>query len=231
MNQGRSQNRFQILGQTPYSQMDTTVTAEQSENTVGRDKIPPIIIAKEHPFSSVIALLGKEYSFQRMSIGTKVVCKDRPQFLTLKEKLTEAKLQYHTYRVKDSGIFKLLLTGLHKVDTNDILGDLREYNIQPKSIAEIQTKMSSSENALYVLEFNRSLYSKSQIFKVNYILNVSALEKPQKNAKRANTVQALWNVWTWRRKLSQNPSLPTMCRKDAYYRKMPSEYQTKCSRV
>ena len=65
-----TQNRFNILGDSQYADMDTS--GPNVPDSPPKERVPPIIIAKEHSFGDIVKKCGSDCTFQRMSIGTKV---------------------------------------------------------------------------------------------------------------------------------------------------------------
>lgn len=131
-----------------------------------------------------------------MSIGTKIISDSISDFVSAKNKLTEAKYHFYTHQLKDTKMYKLILFGLPKLDTKEISNELKiSHNITPASIKEITTSRSSVDDAIYTLEFDRSVHSKSQIKKIKYLCGI---------------------VVHWRKPTSGSKG-PTLCTKCAMY--------------
>lgn len=108
-----------------------------------------------------------------MSIGTKV----KPNALTYYDEIVKLlianNMTFFTHPVRDSNNFKLMLFGLPRISTTRISEEFKtKFNIVPISVKEIQTNRSSKDDALYMLEFNKSQISKREVRKIRYFCGI-----------------------------------------------------------
>lgn len=166
----QSGNRFQVL-----SDMDTDLSSDDEGEIVSQaERVPPIIVDTNHGFSAVIKLIGNRYTFKRMSIGTKI----NSETLSLREdainKLKAQKFNFYTHQVKDTKNFKLVLFGLHQINCKDISEEfITAHNIHPVSVKEIITKKSNTDDAIYMIEFDRNEITKRDVHKIRYFCGIA----------------------------------------------------------
>lgn len=63
-------NEGTVASSNTFGLLDET---EETEEIPVKQKVPPIIVDAAHNFSEVIGILGDEYTFKRMSVGTKIM--------------------------------------------------------------------------------------------------------------------------------------------------------------
>ena len=181
-----STNRFQLLSDEEEEEVVIAV----------KEKFPPIIVDSTHSFSSVIGLIGDKYKYRRMNIGTKIVSNSLTLYNDAINVLKDKELMFYTHDVKDAKKFKLVLFGLPKIDPKIIDDEfVRSHNIKPVSVKEVETKRSSLDDAIYMVEFDHQQVSKREIMKIRYFSNICVY---------------------WRKPLKGNKG-PTQCSKCAMY--------------
>lgn len=190
-----NENRFDALRSIDE---DDTYSEGEEEEEVREFKVvvPPIVVDAAYNFHSVYKLIGTSFEFKRMSIGTKIISPSLALFEQAKNKLKEAKYTFYTHECRDTKMFKLVLYGLPKTEINEIKDELKNaYNINVVNIKEITTSRSSMNDALYMLEFDRTINSKSQVLKIKRLCSI---------------------VVYWRKPMKGNKG-PTQCTKCAMY--------------
>lgn len=81
------------------------------------------------------------------------------------------KFSFFNHPVKDNQKFKLVLFGLPQINTKEIIEEFQlEYNIELISIKE--TIRSNTNDAIYMIEFNRDQISKKEVRKIKYVFNI-----------------------------------------------------------
>ncbi|KNC24545.1 hypothetical protein FF38_04201 [Lucilia cuprina] len=104
-------NRF-----SPLDDDSDDVSEYEEGNKTPLNKIPPIVVDVSTSFSNVHKLMGSQYKFQRMSIGTKVISSTLPLYEDALKLLKDSKVKFYTHQLKDFKKFKLVLFGLPKLD-------------------------------------------------------------------------------------------------------------------
>lgn len=159
-------NRFKVFEEE--DDMDT-FSEDSSFIPAAKEKFPPIIVDGTISFSNVLKMLGKQYIFQRMSIGTKIISPSLVLYEEATKKLKLVGFTFYTHQLQDNKKFKLVLFGLPKLEIATINDEFKQtHNIQPVSIKEISTKRSSVDDALYMIEFDKQQVSKREIHKIRY---------------------------------------------------------------
>lgn len=188
-----NENRFKIL---QSNDCDDTFSEDDEQLKEYKVIIPPIVVDALHSFQAVYKLLGTEYQFKRISVGTKIISPSLSHLESAKKKLIESLYTFYTHESKDTKLFNLVLYGLPQTDPNEIKQELKAaYNIKVVNIKEILTARSSKDDALYMLEFDRTQNSKSQVLKIRRLCSI---------------------VVFWRKPLKSNKG-PTQCSKCAMY--------------
>ncbi|XP_065355435.1 uncharacterized protein LOC135949907 [Calliphora vicina] len=178
---GNNTNRFKDLENLDDNDTYSEGEIEHEYKTI----IPPIVVDPAHGFLSVYNKLGTAYQYKRMSIGTKVISSSESDFITAKTKLAKDEFKFYTHDLKDKKIFKLVLFGLPKTRAEEITDELKNtFNVVAVSIKVIITSRSSIDDALYMLEFDRSRHSKSDIHKIKFLGGIAVHWKnPSKGNK------------------------------------------------
>lgn len=190
--QGNSfDNRFKLLEED-----DNDTGDEDGEMIPAKERVPPIIVDATHSFALVMGLIGKQYKFKRMSIGTKIISETISLYEDAIRLLKNSKFQFYTHQFIDKSKFKLVLFGLPYLDSKTILDEFKDtHNIKPLNVKEIKTKRSNADDALYVIEFSREQITKREIMKIRYFYGISVY---------------------WRNPLKGNKG-PTLCSKCSMY--------------
>lgn len=180
-----SSNRFKVFEEE--DDMDA-LSIDSGSIPPAKDKFPPIVVDGSNSFTNIIKLLGKQYTFQRMSIGTKIISPSLALYDEATKKLKLAGLSFYTHQLHDQKKFKLVLFGLPKLDTSVINDEFKEtHNIQPVSIKEISTKRSNIDDALYMIEFDKQHVSKREIHRIRYFSGIVVKWRNPINGKKGPT--------------------------------------------
>ena len=133
-------------------------------------KMPPVIVDLNHGFNFIRGLIGADFLFKRMSVGTKILSPNKDSYESLLEKLKRNNIKFYTHKIVDGSNFSMLLKGLPQLNVSEIKEDLQvTYNIEVESLKEIITRMTTADNALYVAEFSRAKVSKKKILGIKYL--------------------------------------------------------------
>lgn len=162
-------NRFKAL---EADDMDTS-DDEEVEVPSPREKFPPIVVDESTSFTTIFRIMGSQYKFQKMSIGTKIISSSLVLYEEAVKKLTQVGFKFYTHQLKNHKMFKLVLFGLPKLEIKKIVDEFKEsHNIVPASVKEISTKRSNIDDAIYMLEFDRQQVSKKEIRKIRYFYGI-----------------------------------------------------------
>lgn len=160
-------NRFKLLGDY-YDDESSIDNIDEAKNY--KIIIPPLVVDKNHGFQTVYDLIGKPHQFKKVSVGTKVLSDSIAQYEDAKNKLIKADFTFYSHDSVDTKLFKMVLYGLPQMDTQEICKELQTtYKITPVSIRELNTKLTTKDDALYIVEFDRSNTTKSSVYKIKYL--------------------------------------------------------------
>lgn len=182
-----SGNRFNAL-----ANLDMDTTTESNINEVKKSKPPPIVVDPSVPFSDMQEILGKEYIYKNTSIGTNIFSPSADKYESCKQTLKEKNFEFHSYNTKENKLYTIFLYGLPYISTDDIINELKNYNLVPSSVMEIKTKFSTINNAVYKVQFNRKTFNPQSLNNVRTICNIIISWKKHKPQKRDKPTQC-WN--------------------------------------
>lgn len=170
-----TENRFDVLSDLSDMDEDEDETNGNTNSAENSNKKPPPIIVTDTGISSnsitltLNSLNIKDFMIKRMSIGIKIVLSRSSDFETFVEHLKVQKSEFYTHRCKSEKVFKVVLSGLDKCDTNEIISGLKDFDIQPKRIFEMKSKNTNSTRALYLCHFKRSEITFRQLEEIRAI--------------------------------------------------------------
>lgn len=163
-------NRFQELSDLEDEDNTSLEDGEAEEYVV---KVPPIVVDPCQQFSSIMQLLGKDCKYKRMTIGTKIMPINLIAYETAIKKLKDRDMKFFTHPIKDQKRFKLMLFGLPQLSLETIIEEFKNtFNITPLTVKEITTPRSNPDDALYMVEFDRSQISKKEVTRIKYFLRI-----------------------------------------------------------
>lgn len=183
-----SRNSFSILAE--MNDMDTNPETNITE--VKQHKPPPIVVDSNIPFVDIRRLLGQDCIYKRTSIGTKVFPPNNEKSDLCKKLLIDGKIEFHSFNSKENRLYTTFLYGLPKISTVDIVNELKNYNLIPSSVVEINTKFSTNNNAVYKVQFTRKSFNPSSLKNVKTITNIIITWKKHK-PKNNKTPTQCWN--------------------------------------
>ncbi|XP_046805480.1 uncharacterized protein LOC124419548 [Lucilia cuprina] len=125
-----------------------------------------------HPPTEIQNLLGKDCMYKRTSIGTNIFPPSIEVYECCKQILRENQIEFHSYNPKENRLYTTFLYGLPQIKTDDIMAELKSYNLIPSSVTEVNTKFSSSNNAVYKVQFTRKTFNPESLKKIRTISNV-----------------------------------------------------------
>lgn len=155
---------------------DPETTQENNDTPVERQKKPPpVIVDSNHEFQKVLKDIGTDgYSFKRTSIGTKIFSDYMEKYTALTKSVNSKGYSYHTHKVKDNNIFKMVLFGLHRIPCDHISDELSSnHGVKTVDVREIVTRRSTDNDTLYLITFKRSEVRKKLLHKIRFINKVA----------------------------------------------------------
>lgn len=182
-------NRFDALAD--QNDMDTNCESNIASEE-RQPKPPPIVTDVAVPLKEIQHILGNDCIYKRTSIGTKVFPLNNEKFQFCKNALLENKIEFHTFNSKANRLFTTFIYGLPKIKPQDIIDELKSYNLNPTSVTEITTRFSSANDAVYKVQFTRNTFNPSALRNIKSISNVIITWKKHKPKKNDKPTQC-WN--------------------------------------
>lgn len=129
----------------------------------------------------------KSFQTKGMSIGIKVDLDELEDHAKLIEKLKSENIAFFTHSASDQKLFKVVLSGLPKINTNIIVDELKRYNITPSSITELSTSNVNPKFCLYLVQLPKNDISLGQLRKIRAIDHIVVEWKPFKPRNKGPT--------------------------------------------
>lgn len=201
----KRQKKFQTIGMNFFASMpsslgnrfsalaDNTEMDLEAESNIVESKVikPPPVVA-DATLIEVQKLFGKDYTYKSTSTGIKIFSSSKEKLEYCKKLLLEKKIPFHSYNSKENRLYTIFLYGLPKISTDEIINDLKSYNLNPASVSEIETQFSSPNNAVYKVQFVRKSFNPKSLLNVKSICNVIISWRKYKQRKKENPTQC-WN--------------------------------------
>lgn len=177
-----TQNRFSALQQHDTDMNDwneedrpNTSNANASKNKIM--KPPPIKITDNRlnivNIKNYIVELGiTSFQTKGTSIGIKIDLDKKEDHATLSDKLKADNFAFFTHSAPDQKSFKVVLSGLPKIDTKIIIDELKRFNINASSVSELTAKNANANHCLYLVQLPKSDVTLGQLRKIRSIDHV-----------------------------------------------------------
>lgn len=186
-------NRY-MVGDIPLSNFndmdDTEITNDDQNKTNNSDKTkkiknaPIIIVGKnvslvQNACNEVIK--GRKYEFKLLSIGVRVDVTDKTEFDLLCEYLIENKIPHFMYQTADTRPRKIVLYGLHRMETEKLQEILSYHDLYPSNITTLrlqQNRYAYDNQSVYLLYFKSGTVKLSELRKIKHIENILVKWEP-----------------------------------------------------
>lgn len=178
----RTQNRFSALQQQDLEMEEDWY--EESQQVPGKPntsaskskviKPPPIKITDDKLNTANIKKYVTDigitaFQTKGISIGIKVDLDKNEDHAKLIEKLKTDKLAFFTHSAQDQKLFKVVLSGLPRIDTDVIIAELKQYNIITSSVSELSTKNVNPNHCPYLVQLPKNDITLGQLRKIRAI--------------------------------------------------------------
>lgn len=183
-----SGNRFRALADN----IDMELEAVSNIVEPSQLKPPPVVVESSTSLTELQKIFGNEYTYKSTSIGTKIFSTNSDKHDLCKKTLLDKKIQFHSFSSKEDRLYTTFIYGLPKLSPEEIMVDLKGYNLAPASITEVKTQYSSPDNAVYKVQFLRKSFNPKSLLNVKSICSVIIRWKKHKQRKNANPTQC-WN--------------------------------------
>lgn len=180
-------NRY-MIGEKNLSEFNDESMEQENVNKHGDDKPKknnPIIIVG----SNVVnvqnlcdkVIKSKKFEIKLLGIGIKVQVSDKAEFDSLLKSLNEKKIKNFLYHTADTRPRKIVLSGLHEMDLDELKEELKELNVFPTDIRTLrlrQNRLNYDNQCVYLLYFAPGSVKLSELNKVKHIFNITVKWAP-----------------------------------------------------
>jgi len=154
-----------------------------------KNKIPPITVVGATNFSSAMQILNKpttnvKYTIKHCSIGTKIMLNDIEDYNKLKSLLKSANLEFFSHDLRTEKYDKFVLSGIAKMDMDEIAESLKNYQLEAVEIREITLKNKRfDDEGVYIVSFTHGTAKLPSLNKtrINYTIPKWRLYQESKN--------------------------------------------------
>lgn len=155
---------------------------------VSKDKVmkpPPVKITDDklnvtNIKAFMTALDISAFQAKGMSIGIKVELNKPEDHEKLITNLKSKHIAFFTHGAQDQKLFKVVLSGLPKMDTGVIIDELKQFNIVPTAVTELSTKNENQSHCLYLVQLPKTDVTLGQLHKIRAIGHLIVKWKPFK---------------------------------------------------
>lgn len=155
-------------------------------------KPPPIVAESSVPMREIQRIVGDDCMYKRTSTGTKIFPQTKEKYDFCIKSLKEGMIEFHSYNSKENKLYTTFVYGLPRLKPDEIMEDLKTYNLSPKSVSEVVTKYSSADDAVYKIQFERKSFNPNYLRNVKSICKVLITWKKHKPKKSERPTQC-WN--------------------------------------
>lgn len=162
-------NRFNPIGNT-----NTNMNTDKKHETRW---CPPITV-QGFTHTELNALFKTlkitKYRIKLTSIGIRSQCEVQDDHTKLMNKLKELNAKYYTYQLKDDKLLKFVITGLPKIENEDIKQSLIEKGLDIVDIKQINIiNKRYDDHNIYVASFKNKSININQLRQIKYLFHVT----------------------------------------------------------
>lgn len=154
-------------------------------------RIPPTIlfdVSRNDILQSMEILKIQDYTIIPLKRGHQIYCKSIENFKTLIENLKTLKKDFYTHNLPTDKLFKVVILGLYKMETEELEEELKHHNINPESIKIIEPKVARySEHANYTLFFKKDTVKLEKLREISSLFHVRVRWEPYRNRPKGPT--------------------------------------------
>ncbi|GAB0086437.1 hypothetical protein DMENIID0001_004990 [Sergentomyia squamirostris] len=137
---------------------------------------PAPITATNIDYSNLSQLLTEAkipHQLEMMKIGIKIFIETKEIYPTVVQFLQEKGIQFFSYQLSEEKLLKFVVTGLFKMPKNELLEHLKQVNVDPVDVKEMNLQRKNFDNqANYILFFKKGSITLDQLKKVRAVNNI-----------------------------------------------------------
>lgn len=156
-----------------------------TEQVVRKPRIPPITVkceARKQIDEGLLKLGISNYSIKTLRTGFNVYCSSAEDFGKARKMLETANAHHFTHQLHEEKQYKVVLSGLHKMDVNDLIVELKKLGLDPMSARVITPRHNANRhNCLYVIGFSRGTVRLADLKLVKSIMHTIISWEPYRH--------------------------------------------------
>lgn len=130
-------------------------------------RIPPITVFNSDRTkvdAKLKAMAVTNYSIKLLRHGLHVYCDSVDNFKKVRDEFKKGDVNFYSHELADEKFYKVVLTGLHKMDPDALLAELQEIGLAPVAVRIINPRNSAYRpDALYVVSFPKGTVKLSEL--------------------------------------------------------------------
>lgn len=136
-----------------------STAAEATNGTTGKTRRPPPIVLHDKPedhqvFDQMIQLSSKTHTYKYTNQGLRVYAQSREEFDAIKHNIAQnTEMNFHSYTPKEDKPLSMVLRGLPKLDSMDIMGEITHTHPEIVITAISHMNTPRTGHSLYKLDF------------------------------------------------------------------------------
>lgn len=154
--------------------MDLSSRAKKLESPK-KVKIPPIVTI-DIKIDDIKKMLSDanvtNFNLKYTSLGIKIFCTSLDEFKKVCNRLSSSKLQYFTHDVQTDKLSKFVLSGLPRMQIDEVKAGLTEAQIKFTDVKAMRSKSENPNYALYLVYFANKTTTLQELNKTKFILHV-----------------------------------------------------------
>lgn len=187
-------NQFTLLNKNNDKSSNTAISKNADAQFKTKQSIPPITIIGASNFAGaskiVREIANDNYFMKYMSIGVKFLINDLDHYKTIKEKLISSKIEFYSHDINAEKYDQFILSGINRVDTQDLLAELKSKDLEAEYITEIP--------------INNPRFLNEGVYRI-------AFKRNTVNLHQLNQIRLNHTIVKWR--INKNPKKLTQCRR------------------
>lgn len=153
-----------------------------------KTKIPPITlfdVTIEHVYTFMENLNIKNFNARPLKHGIQLLCKSIEDFTETLSELDTLNVKHYSHELPSKLMFKVVLLGLIKVDTDKLKEELKHYDIIPEEVKMIIPKNARYQNHCnYLLYFKKGSITLPKLRETKALFNLIINWQPYRNNRQ-----------------------------------------------
>lgn len=157
---GASVNVLLVPTKNKFAALDgheDEIIVDKKSSLPRKARLPPITVFDQDRKSLELLLkdiTASKYSLKFLRRATHVYCDSADDFKAIRSKLADAKVNHYSHDFQESKPYKVVLHGLHRMDTGDLTTELKTLGLDPTEVRIINPRNPRfTDSVVYVVSF------------------------------------------------------------------------------